>query len=170
MIEGEKLRLRAPVETDTATIAAMRNDQVLQAAVLGTPHPNTMAMARDWMAARLKDPHAVFFILADRADDAPLGYVMVADMHPLHGHGELGICLAPAHQGRGHGREALTLLEGYCRGVFGLSKLTLRVRADNGPAVALYRKAGYREVGVLRAHHYAEDAFHDVLIMEKALA
>lgn len=170
MIEGEKLRLRAPVETDTPAIAAMRNDQALQAAVLGTPHPNTEAMARDWMAARLKDPQSVFFVVADRAGDAPLGYVMVVGMHPVHGHGELGICLAAAHQGRGHGREALALLEGYCRGVFGLRKLTLRVRQDNGAAVALYRKAGYREVGVLQGHHYAEGAFHDVLILEKALA
>ncbi|MFP5503659.1 MAG: GNAT family N-acetyltransferase [Candidatus Sericytochromatia bacterium] len=170
MIEGEKLRLRAPAETDTPAIAAMRNDQALQAAVLGTPHPNTEAMVRDWMAARLKDPQSVFFIVAESASDLPIGYVVVADMHPVHGHGELGICLASAHQGRGHGQEALALLEGYCRGVFGLRKLTLRVRRDNGPAVALYRKAGYREVGVLQAHHYADGAFHDVLIMEKALA
>jgi diamine N-acetyltransferase len=169
LVRGEALCLRAPVEADLPLVAALRNDLALQASLLGTPHPNTPAMARDWMARRLADPNEIFFLVADAATDEALGYVMVAGIDPLHRHGELGICLAPAHQGRGLGREVLALLEGYARDVLALRKIGLQVLTANARAIALYRRAGFREVGVRQAHHYFQGAYHDVLVMEKLL-
>ena len=169
MITGTLLSLRAPVEADLPAIAALRNDMALQASVMGTPHPNTPAMARDWMASRLADPRTIFFVVAEAGTDQACGYVMIAHVDPLHGHGELGICLGPAHQGKGYGREALRLVEGYGRDVFGLRKVLLRVLASNAPARALYEKVGYDTVGIHRSHFYFEGRHHDVVVMEKLL-
>lgn len=169
MLAGQAIGLRAPVEADLDLVTALRNDLELQASLLGTPHPNTPAMARDWMAKRLADPREIFFIVADPADGRALGYVMIAGVEPLHGHGDLGICLAREARGRGLGAEVLALLEGYARDVFGLRKLCLRVLTSNERAIALYRRTGYREVGVYQAHHYFRGTYHDVMAMEKPL-
>ena len=109
-------------------------------------------------------------MIAESATDEAAGYVQLTAMDPWNGHAELGICLGPAHQGKGFGQAALALLEGYARRVFGLRKLVLRVRADNARAVAAYRARGFREVGVFQDHFRYDGGYHDVALMEKALA
>ena len=169
MLKGDRVTLRAPVEADLPAIAEIRNDMALQASVMGTPHPNTPAMARDWMAKRLADPETIFFVVAEADTDAACGYVMIAGVDPRHGHGELGICLAAPHQGKGYGREALRLVETYGRDVFALRKVVLKVLVDNAGARALYEKTGYDTVGVHRSHFYFQGRHHDVVVMEKLL-
>jgi RimJ/RimL family protein N-acetyltransferase len=82
---------------------------------------------------------------------------------------EMGICIDKLERGKGLGREAIVLLEKYLLKVFNVRKIWLRVRSSNMPAVELYRSSGFREVGTLRKHHYADGRFHDVVIMEKLL-
>ena len=97
------------------------------------------------------------------------GYIQITQIDTLHGHGELGICIAPEARGQGFGTEALLLIEAHASRLFDLRKITLRVFASHKPAIALYTKGGYSEVGVLREHFYQNNHRHDVLIMEKSL-
>jgi len=62
------------------------------------------------------------------------------------------IAVAPAAQGRGAGRALLDALvtEAVRRGA---TSLLLEVRADNGPAIALYRRAGFERIAVRRAYY-----------------
>jgi ribosomal-protein-alanine N-acetyltransferase len=62
------------------------------------------------------------------------------------------IAVAPAAQGRGTGRVLLDALvtEAVRRGA---TSLLLEVRADNAPAIALYRRAGFERIAVRRAYY-----------------
>lgn len=51
--------------------------------------------------------------------------------------------IAEGHRGQGYGEQALRLLEETLRDL-GVTRLVLNVFADNAPAIALYRKLGYR--------------------------
>ncbi|VTR98517.1 GNAT family N-acetyltransferase [Tuwongella immobilis] len=62
---------------------------------------------------------------------------------------ELGITLAPAHQGRGLATEILNTVLGYVFGSLGKHRAMAVVDADNHPAAALFRRVGFRQ----EAHH-----------------
>ncbi|MBE7220501.1 MAG: GNAT family N-acetyltransferase [Caulobacteraceae bacterium] len=64
------------------------------------------------------------------------------------------VAIHPDHAGRGHGRRLLAASEA-AAAERGAKSLRLEVRADNAPAIALYRKAGYAEFG--RYDDYYED-------------
>lgn len=76
------------------------------------------------------------------------------------------IAVAPSAQGRGLGALVLAELErrAATRGAHGA---LLEVRADNPAAVALYTRAGWRQVHVRRRYYQPGDV--DALIMAKAL-
>ena len=84
--------------------------------------------------------------------------------------GYLGICLIPSHQAKGLGSEVLNLLENYLIQVTGLRKLLLHVVGNNIPAIKLYKKYGFKEVGVLKAHYKQSTGYQDVMLMEHLLA
>ncbi|MFN3430886.1 MAG: GNAT family N-acetyltransferase [Candidatus Sericytochromatia bacterium] len=169
MLTGSLVVLRAPQPADMAVLAAMRNDAALQRRLMAQARPNDAARVADWLNRRLGDPQGLFFVIAEAAADRAVGFVQLTGMDPVHGHGHLGIALVEAAQGRGYGQEAIQLLEAHARDVFGLRKIVLKVLVENEAAFRLYRKLGYREVGVLAEDFYHGGAHHDVRLMEHLL-
>lgn len=169
MLEGSLVVLRAPTEADRAVLHALRNDLALQAQLMALPRANSAERVQEWLARMLGDPAAVFFVVAGRDDGRALGYIQLARMDHVHGTADLGICLTDQGRGGGRAAEALALLEGYARAVFGLRKIVLQVLAGNARAVRFYAKAGYAAAGRLTRHHFHAGVHHDVLIFEKFL-
>lgn len=170
MLDGSLVVLRAPMEGDRRFLMALRNDVALQAQLMALPRANSLQRVDEWLGRMLSDPACVFFVVAGKADDQPLGYVQVARIDQVHGVGELGICLAESGRGGGRAAETVGLLEAYVRRVFNLRKITLQVLASNQRATGFYAKSGYGLVGVLKRHFYHDQAYHDVAIYEKLLA
>jgi ribosomal-protein-alanine N-acetyltransferase len=75
------------------------------------------------------------------------------------------LALEPASQGRGLGRTLLGAAERAAR-AHGATALRLEVRMDNGRAIDLYEKAGYRQLAVMP--DYYEDGTN-ALWLEKTL-
>ncbi len=160
--------LRPPEESDLRLLYALRNNVHLQMLLLTQPRANSLARVKEWLAKTANDPQSVFFVIGRVKDNlSPVGYVQLTHMDFVHGTAELGICLDEAARGQGHAAEALRLLEQYGHDVFNIRKILLRVMASNQRAIALYKKARFRKVGLLRQHFYQRGTFHDVLIMEK---
>jgi RimJ/RimL family protein N-acetyltransferase len=67
---------------------------------------------------------------------------------------EVGFSLAPAHQGKGYGAEALRALLGYAFGTLGLHRAVAVTDALNAPAAALLERVGMR-----REAHFQENVF-----------
>ena len=169
MIEGATTRLREHRESDLAALGALRNDLSLQRQLLAHGRPNSIDRVREWAQRVSGAPDAVLFVVADLAD-APIGFVQISGMDLIDGHGWLGIALADEGRGQGHGQEAVELVAGYARSVFHLRKVLLEVAVDNEQAIALYRRLGFRDVGVLQDHVRTDDGYGDVAIMELHLA
>ena len=99
--------------------------------------------------------------------DEWLGYVVamtsVGELHLLN------LTVAPAYQGRGHGR---FLLDALCEAgrVVGTSQLWLEVRQSNARALALYLRYGFRTIGTRRGYYpAAEGRREDATVMSLSL-
>lgn len=80
----------------------------------------------------------------------------------------LNITVADACQGRGYGRQLLEFLlkeavQQHMHAMF------LEVRVSNQPALALYRRLGFLEVGRRRAYYSSASGREDALVMRKEL-
>ena len=117
------------------------------------------------------DSASLFFVIAERSGDAAAGFVQIRKMDFIHGHGELGIALTRETQGKGYAvAEAVWVMEGHARSVFGLRKVVLHVRVSNSRAIIpAYERCGYARVGILQQHFRHDGAYHDVLAMEHLL-
>ena len=170
MLNGSLVVLRPPLDGDRRFLHGLRNDFALQSQLMALPRANSLQRIDEWLARMSSDPACVFFLIAAKSDNEPLGYAQVARMDFIHGSGEFGICLAENGRGGGRAAEALKLLEAYVGGVFNLRKLTLQVLVSNQRATRFYVKSGYALVGVLKQHFYHGRAYHDVAIYEKLLS
>lgn len=83
-----------------------------------------------------------------------------------HRHASIDIALHPEHQGQGLGCDALRTI---ARHLFGRGhhRVVIDPATDNERAVRCCRRAGFREVGVMRRHERrADGGWHDALLMD----
>ena len=74
---------------------------------------------------------------------ATLGCIDLFDFDPRNRRAAIGMYIAPEYRGKGVGREALRLLEGYAFGHLNLRVLYAIISTKNTACTALYRSAGY---------------------------
>ncbi|MBF8222791.1 GNAT family N-acetyltransferase [Halomonas sp. 328] len=96
---------------------------------------------RRQLAHLLGPAHASTWLLAD--GEAILGYGTLLLRRNSRRARLYSFCVAPEARGGGLGRALLEHLEGEAR-ARGCDSLHLEVRADNRPALALYRRRGFR--------------------------
>ena len=169
MIVGNSIVLRAWSEDDLPVLQTLRNDFQLQLQLMARPRENSLEQVKEWLAKRGKAEDSLFFVIATQQSSQLAGYVQVVGIDLDNGTGRLGICIMPSAQGKGYGGEAITLLEGYLSEVWKLRKLVLEVLSKNEPALHLYMKLGFTEVGRFRHHFFIDNEYCDTVIMEKFL-
>lgn len=107
------------------------------------------------LAEELENPQAVFLIA--EAGGKTMGY---AGMHDILGEGYIdNVAVFPHARSCGVGTSLMQALCSYGKEK-GLSFITLEVRPSNVPALALYRKFGFRQEGIRWGfyRHPTEDA------------
>jgi diamine N-acetyltransferase len=170
MIDGPRVRLRAWREADLAALTAWRNDAALQAQLLSRVRGSSEEQVRDWAIRRAAGPESLLLVIASIIDDKALGYLQLVGMNGADQRADLGICLAPGHQGAGLGREALALLLAHVRAQWPLRKIVLQVRSDNTRAIRCYESLGFGHCGRMREHTFIDGAYRDVMLMEHFLS
>jgi aminoglycoside 6'-N-acetyltransferase len=86
---------------------------------------------------------------------------------PDYRHAGIDMFLAGPVQGRGLGREALSLAVEHLIAERGHHRITIDPAADNERAIRCYEAVGFRRVGVMHAYERGADgAFHDGVLME----
>ncbi len=80
----------------------------------------------------------------------------------------LDISILKPWQGRGLGAEFLEFLFHRSRDE-GMNAMLLEVRPSNGAALALYRQAGFRKVGLRKGYYPAPQGREDALVLARQL-
>ena len=98
-------------------------------------------------------------VAAVAEDGTVVGY---AGLQTVLDEGYIGnVAVAPAYRRQGVGDELIAAFVRF--GAAKLAFLTLEVRASNTPAIRLYEKHGFREVG--RRKNYYDDPKEDAILM-----
>ncbi|HEX7370767.1 MAG TPA: ribosomal protein S18-alanine N-acetyltransferase [Rhodanobacteraceae bacterium] len=80
----------------------------------------------------------------------------------------LNVCVAPLHQGHGHGAALLRRLLDLARWHH-VERVFLEVRPSNGLAHAMYERAGFNEIGRRPGYYPARRGREDAIVMAMEL-
>ena len=156
-LRGQNVLLRPVVEADTPILEA----------ILEEP-----GVRRWWGRAswdRVDTPNYVTFAIDVGGEVA--GCIQFDEEHdPDYRRVEIDLFVSERYQNRGVGSDALRTLIDYVTRVRGHHRVTLDPSVANERAIHVYRKLGFREVGVMRRYERGEDGtWRDALLMELVL-
>ena len=137
-----------------------------RSATLETAPYDSFDMEQWW--SRHDERYAV--VVAVEADGSILGWASLNRFSERCAHSaiaDLSVYVKRDERGRGVGRLLIGDLERRARGSF--HKIVLHALNANERGKRLYVGAGFREVGVLHEHGMLDDAFVDIVVMEKLL-
>ena len=110
---------------------------------------------RKWVREKL-DEKAVLFSMIEKSSGSFIGNIELMDFTETEA--ELGIAITAAKQELGYGTEAIRAVTGYAFDKLGLKRVFLKVYPDNGRAIRVYEKCGFREYD-----RTEEDVFMEIL-------
>ncbi|GAB3637096.1 spermidine N1-acetyltransferase [Hymenobacter arcticus] len=144
------IRLRALEPSDLDFLYALENDPVIWA-VSDTLAPVSRHVLREY----LKHAAADFFevrqlrLVVDSYDwGQQVGVVDLFNFEPLHQRAAVGITILATERRRGYAAQALEWLVAHARNVLHLHQLYCTVAQSNRASIKLFKKMGFRQVGV----------------------
>ena len=134
------------------------------AAIEATQLPNPLNL-RNLQELASRPAYRGYVAVPDPGAD-PMGYVIV-----LAGGGRadiVSVAVAPELLRRGVATRLLLFALADLAGE-GIEKITLEVAVDNAPALALYKRLDFREVGRRPGYYYRDRELVDALVMRRTL-
>jgi RimJ/RimL family protein N-acetyltransferase len=167
MLEGRLVNLRAQAMTDAERVHRWVNDREVTATV-GERYLWSMAAEEEFLRNRTSKPPAFddqsFAI--ETKDGRHIGSIGLFGASPENRGGELGIMIGEKDcWSQGYGTDAIITLLRLAFGEMDLHRVGLHVRADNGRAIACYRKCGFVEEVRQRQFRYRAGRWIDGLEM-----
>ncbi len=103
-------------------------------------------------------------------NDKVVGWVDInASENPMLCHrGFLGMGLLKEYRGQGLGKQLLNEAINHARNI-GLEKVELSVYTTNYSAISLYKKIGFKEIGLIKHYRKHKEAYLDCIEMEMFL-
>lgn len=166
-MDDDAIRVRPAVAADLPEIARIYNQGIEDREATLESAPKDEAEVRE--ALERRKPRYEF-VVAERGAQI-LGW---ASLNPYShrcaydGVADLSVYVERAARGTGVGSMLLEKLEGRAR-AHGFHKIVLFTFPFNAAGQALYRKRGFREVGIFREQGRLDGRFIDVMAMEKIL-
>ncbi|MFZ0171971.1 MAG: GNAT family protein [Acidimicrobiales bacterium] len=166
MLRGERVALRARIESDVAVLHAELYDDVVT---------RTRTDSRPWRPIspdapaapyRISDPTDDWaaFSVVDLGDGDLAGEAILWGIDPHNRSAHVGISLRPAFRGRGLGADAVRVLCEYGFTVRGLHRLGVETLRDNGPMLRIAEQVGFVREGVLRRAAWVNGQFIDEVV------
>jgi aminoglycoside 6'-N-acetyltransferase len=161
VIDGRLTRLRPVVASDEQRLREILTTREVQR-WWGDPE---RAIAD---AIEPPEPEAAAFAIEERASAQVVGLIQWwEETEPDFRHAGVDIAVDPACHGRGIGSDAIAALASHLFEARGHHRLTIDPAAANEPAIRVYRKLGFRDVGILRRYWRDPDGeWQDGLLMD----
>lgn len=168
-LETTRIRLRTLDERDADFIVSLENDEELWA-FGDTRAPYPESVLRDYVLTYDPDPlHAgqLRLMIEEKETSKQVGTLDLTDIDPRAMNCKIGIAIARPWRRKGIAEEALKAVEGYCHNWLGITNMRADVASSNEAALALFRRAGYIEIGTLRQWRRIGDKIADIVILQR---
>lgn len=110
-------------------------------------------------------PTIIRYAIHRKADDALIGYGVIAFIDRYHRRCRLGITLGEkAEWGKGYAKEALTAVIDYCFQSLDLNRIGVELYSFNDRSMRLFESLGFRREGVIRQAVWKKGTFADELV------
>jgi len=157
---GKKVYLRAINEEDVPVLTQHINDEETNV-FLTITHPMSRAQERAWLTRSEADASQVTFAIVCNESHELIGTIGLGNIHPVHRTATAGCALRNGFWSKGYGSDALDLLLEYAFGTLNLRKINAGAWSFNTRSIALQKKVGFREEGILKAQRYRNGEYVD---------
>ena len=167
MFRGEKVALRARVDSDVTVLHAELYDDVVTRLRADTRPWRPLSPDSALAPFAMSDPtdDVVAFSVVELVEGEPLAGAAVLHGIDLHNRGaHLGITLRPAFRGRGLGLGTVRVLCDYGFRIRGLQRLAIETLSDNDAMMRAAEKAGFVREGMLRQAAWVSGRFLDEVL------
>ncbi|MBO0765284.1 MAG: GNAT family N-acetyltransferase [Hyphomicrobiaceae bacterium] len=167
VLTTERMRLRLVEPRDATGLHACFGDpQAMR--FWDFPPCGTMAQTvriMRWLA-RTTSPHDhLGWAVADKRRDRCFGMVCYHHREPRNKRLEIGYIIAPAHQGRGMGTEAVRAVLDYCTGTLGAHRVHALIHPENHRSMQLVERLGFHcEGGPLTDYWRVGDSYRSAML------
>ena len=144
------MTIRALEPDDLDFLFALENDPDLWAVSDGLPAPISRHALREYLrhaAASLAEAGQMRLIISGE-DEQAVGTLDLYDYSALHQRAGVGITVLASERRRGYAQKALMQLLPYAAKALRLHQLYCTISEDNQASISLFKKAGFRRVGV----------------------
>jgi len=159
---GQGITLRRATRADAGAIARIYNQGIEDRIATFETRPRTAEDVAGWF-------DGVHPIVVAEEGGQIVGFASTSSYRPRECYAkiaEFSVYVARDHRGLGVGRQALAaLIEESAKA--GLHKLVSRIFPENLASRTACRAAGFREVGVYKAHGQLEGVWKDCVIVER---
>jgi RimJ/RimL family protein N-acetyltransferase len=161
------IKLRAFEKTDINYLMKWRNNENYAATTSYQFFISSKRMENDidkWME---DDSKNLYLVIDDIKTDTPIGFISLINIDMRSRRAEWGGILLDdsSNRSRGFASQASILLFNYAFYELNLNKITGYWIKSNKVSVFLGKLLGFKEEGLLKAHIYKNNAYHDVIIM-----
>ena len=91
MLDGKLITLRPWVPSDLEFFGQLRNDVETQLSLMALPRPNSPRRVQEWLDRKSGAEDGLFFVIAAKEDNRPVGFLEIREMKPIHGWCSMGI-------------------------------------------------------------------------------
>jgi RimJ/RimL family protein N-acetyltransferase len=163
MLQGEKVRLRAPERIDIPAFLRWINDQEVTE-FLDIEPPMGMEQEEAWFESLRNSDIEVFSI--ETKEGELIGNIGLMKFDWVSRKVTMGIIIGEkVHWGSGYGSDAIMTLLNYLFGELNINRVHLEVDTTNQRAVHCYEKCGFVKEGILRQVRWKRGRFKDNYIM-----
>ena len=166
MVEPD-LNVRPALPSDAQAVCVIYNEGIEDRVATLETRLRTPQEQREWLESR-DERHPV--IVAEN-DDGIVGWGSLNTFNPRPAYdyvADFSVYVSRACRGKGVGARLLDELIGLARNI-GYHKMVLAMFDWNTAGIALYRRKGFREVGVYHEQAMLDGRWVDTAIMEKIL-
>ena len=128
----------------------------------------TIEDLRDYVRNIVRNPNDFLFGIFLENDGNHIGNIKIGNVNKIHRFGSLGLIIGERDAwGKGYGTEAIRHATSYAFNNLNLNKLIAGIYLNNIGSTRAFKKAGFREIGVLKNHRFCNGSYVDEILLEK---